>query len=373
MFRNTKIEINLDAIGYNIQQLQSRIGKSKFMAVLKADGYGHGSVPIAKKAVECGVDYLAVALLEEALVLRENGIDNDIPILVLGRVSARYAAIAANNHITLTIFQKEWFNDLQEDELTVPLHVHLKIDSGMGRAGVRTEEELQDVITKCEQYDQIKLAGVYTHFATADEVKSTYFDLQVERFERLLTLFSPQVANQLIIHIGNSAAGIQYPETMRHYTRFGISLYGLYPSHSIKQLQHVRLKPALSLKSELVHIKKLPKNEKISYSATYETASTEWIGTVPIGYGDGWSRRLQGFHVLINGKEMPIVGRICMDYMMVKLDQRYEIGTEVVLIGKQLKKTITADDVANYLDTINYEVTCQLTKRIPRQYIQSIS
>src|SRR5699024_3064826 len=174
---------------------------------------------------------------------------------------------------------------------------------------------------------------------------------------------------ELIVHIGNSAAGIQYPEKMRQYTRFGISMYGLYPSAAIRELDHVKLKPALSLKSTLVHIKKLPVGEGISYSTTYRTESEEWVGTIPIGYGDGWSRRLQGFHVLIDGKKMPIVGRVCMDFTMVRLDQPYEVGTEVVLIGEQNGNTIEADDVADYLDTINYEITCQLTSRIPRVYV----
>lgn len=368
IFRNTIAEINLDAIGYNIEQLQSRIGESKFIAVLKADGYGHGSVPIAKKAVESGVDFLAVALLEEAITLRENGIDKDIPILVLGRVSAKYAQVASEQNISLTIFQEEWFNELQEDQLTAPLHVHLKIDSGMGRSGVRTTEEIESVVNKLKDRQDVQLEGVYTHFATADEVKSPYYDLQVDRFEQLLNVLDALIDQKLIVHIGNSAAGIQYPEQMRHYTRFGISLYGMYPSDQIRQLDHVELKPALSLKSEIVHVKKVPKDEGISYGTTYKTEDEEWIATIPIGYGDGWNRRLQGFHVLVDGKLMPIVGRVCMDFTMVKLDQPYDVGTEVVLIGEQDGEVIEADDLANHLDTINYEITCQLTKRIPRIY-----
>lgn len=369
MFRSTRAEINLDAIGYNIEQLQSRIGDSKFIAVLKADGYGHGSVPIAKKAIESGVDFLAVALLEEAITLRENGIDKEIPILVLGRVSARYAQIAAEQNISLTIFQEEWFNELPAQNLTTPINVHLKIDSGMGRSGVRTTEEIEKVVNKLNERKDVRLEGVYTHFATADEVKSSYFDLQIDRFEQRLNELNDLVEDELIVHIGNSAAGIQYPEKMRQYTRFGISLYGLYPSNDIRQLEHVQLKPALSLKSELVHVKKLPKDEGVSYSTTYRTQGEEWIGTIPIGYGDGWTRKLQDFYVLVDGKKMPIVGRICMDFMMVKLDKRYDVGTEVVLIGEQKDNKIEADDVANYLETINYEVTCMLTSRIPRIYV----
>lgn len=369
IFRNTRAEINLDAIGYNIEQLQARVGKSKFIAVLKSNGYGHGSVQVAKKAIDCGVDYLAVALLEEAIELRESGIDKHIPILVLGRVSARHAQIAARENITLTIFQDEWFEELTPETLLSPVCVHLKIDSGMGRSGVRTKEEIEHVIKRLEARQDVQLEGVYTHFATADEVNSRYFDLQVERFEQLLKTLNNLFDKKLIVHVGNSAAGIQYPEKMRHYTRFGISLYGLYPSKDIRRLNYVKLKPALSLKSELVHVKKLPRNEGVSYSATYRTEEDEWIGTIPIGYGDGWSRKLQGFYVLVDGKKMPIVGRICMDFTMIKLDKRYAIGTEVVLIGEQKGKTIEADDVARYLDTINYEVTCQLTARIPRIYV----
>lgn len=371
LFRNTRAEINLDAIGYNIEQLQSRIEDSKFFAVLKADGYGHGSVAIAKKAIESGVDYLSVALLEEALTLRENGIDKKIPILVLGRVSAEYVQIAAEQNISLTIFQEEWFKELPEKTLHTPIKVHLKIDSGMGRSGVRTPEEIEQIVNKLEKHRDVRLEGVYTHFATADEIESPYFTLQINRFEKLLKVLDLLVdGKNLVVHVGNSAAGIQYPEQMRHYTRFGISLYGLYPSKSIRQLGHVHLQPALSLKSELVHVKKLPKNEGVSYSTTYSTENEEWIGTIPIGYGDGWTRKLQGFYVLVDGKKMPIVGRICMDFTMVKLDKSYDIGTEVVLIGEQKGSKIEADDVADYLDTINYEITCQLTSRIPRKYVQ---
>lgn len=367
LFRETWAEINLAAIGYNIEQLKSRIGDSKFIAVLKSDGYGHGSVQVANKAIESGVDYLAVALLEEAMTLRENGID--VPILVLGRVSAQYAQIAAENNIALTIYQEDWFNELPDEILGAKLNVHLKIDSGMGRSGVRSVDEIECVVTKLKQREDIRLEGVYTHFATADEVKSPYFDLQIERFEQLLAELNKLIDQELIVHIGNSAAGIQYPEKMRQYTRFGISMYGLYPSAAIRELDHVTLKPALSLKSKLVHVKKLPVGEGISYSTTYRTEGEEWVGTIPIGYGDGWSRRLQGFHVLIDGKKMPIVGRVCMDFTMVRLDQPYEVGTEVILIGEQNGNTIEADDLADYLDTINYEITCQLTSRIPRVYV----
>src|SRR5699024_614597 len=162
-----------------------------------------------------------------------------------GRVSGEFAHLAAEQNISLTMFQEEWFNDLPEDSLTKPLKIHLKIDSGMGRSGIRTTEEIESIVEKLKTRQDVQLEGVYTHFATADEVKSRYFELQVERFEQSLQDLNELIENELIVHIGNSAAGIQYPEKMRHFTRFGISLYGLYPSHDIRQLKHVDLKPAL--------------------------------------------------------------------------------------------------------------------------------
>ena len=370
-FRNTWAEINLSAIGYNIQQLKKLLPKDrKMMAVVKSDGYGHGSVEVAKIAIEQGVDFLMVALLEEAVKLRNHGITK--PILVVGRVPPMYADIAADLNITLTVFQAEWLRPIKHKRFRNKLKVHLEFETGMNRTGIGSFEELESIVNEIKQMDHVEITGCYTHFATADDINSQHFTMQKERYEQMLRHLTNLYPKPLITHIGNSAAGIQYPEQMLQYTRFGVSIYGLYPSKEIRALNKVDLKQAFSLYSELIQVKKVKAGEFVGYGATYVAQEDEWIGTVPIGYGDGWRRELSGFHVLINGKRMPIVGRICMDVMMVKLDQPYEVGQKVTLIGKSKDAVIEMDDVADYLGTINYEIPCMITSRIPRKYIKTL-
>ncbi|WP_101933373.1 alanine racemase [Virgibacillus dokdonensis] len=365
--RNTWIEIELDAIAYNIKQIQKKLPKeTKVMAVVKANGYGHGSVQIAKQALQAGSDYLAVALLEEAIKLREVSIK--APILVLGWVPPESAIVAARYGITLTVFQQEWLEQIKGYTFSPPLHLHLKVDTGMGRIGIRTEQELKDISQALNENNSIYLTGVFTHFSTADESESTYFDEQRTRFKNTLSQLKELRMEKINVHIGNSASAIRLPEAMYDFVRFGISMYGLYPSQEIKVKGEIELKQAFSLHSRLVHVKKINPGDCVSYGCTYQAEAEEWIGTLPIGYGDGWLRKMQGFSVLVDGKRMPIVGRICMDQTMIKLDQAYPIGTKVTLIGCQNDACISMDEVSNYAETINYEIPCILNDRIPRIY-----
>nr|WP_222619020.1 alanine racemase [Ornithinibacillus hominis] len=369
MYRDTWIEINLQAIKYNIMQIKEKLPQdSNIIAVVKANAYGHGIVPIAQKAIKSGANGLAVALLEEAITLRKASIT--APILVLGGVPAVYAPIAAKNHITLTVFQEDWLKEVNELTLEQPLYVHLKLDTGMGRIGVRTEEELVGMLQEIEKNRDINLTGIFTHFATADESDLAYYHEQTKRMEQLLTLFKQYWKESITIHVGNSAASIRFPESMHNSIRFGISMYGLYPSKYVKEENHISLKPAFSLHSKLIHVKSIKPGESVSYGRTYVAEEDEWIGTIPIGYGDGWNRKLQGMSVLVNGKRMPIVGRICMDQMMIRLDKSYPIGTKVTLIGEQGNDCIEMDEVAAYLDTISYEIPCMINERVPRIYIE---
>ncbi|TQS76417.1 alanine racemase [Ornithinibacillus gellani] len=367
LYRGTWVEINLQHIEYNIKQLQKKLpSETEVIAVVKANAYGHGSVPVAKRALRAGAKALAVALLEEAMELREAGIT--APILVLGWVAPTFATVAAANQITLTYFQKEWL-----DELELPsgmeLPVHMKWDTGMGRIGIRTTDELLTNLTALQQHPSVKLTGVFTHFATADEADLTYYHQQMNRFEALLTVFREQWRKPIAIHTGNSAASIRFPNDMQNYVRFGVSMYGMYPSQVVKKEREIDLKPAFSLHSTLIHVKQVPKGNGISYGKTYATEETEWVGTIPIGYGDGWNRKLQGFYVLVNGEKQSIIGRICMDMLMVRLDHPYAVGTKVTLIGIQEEAEIETDDIATYLDTINYEITCMINQRVPRKYM----
>lgn len=367
MFRNTKAVIDLAAIGYNIRQLQNLLPKGrKMMGVVKADGYGHGSVAVARKLIEANVDYLMVALLEEAMHLRKHGIDT--PILVVGRVQAEHAQLAAENNITLNVFEADWLESLAGEVFQKPLSIHVEFETGMNRTGIVTKEDLASLVNAVKKHPNIQITGAFTHFATADDIESQHYKQQVIRYESLLEELTNLYPYPIMTHTGNSAAGIQYPKQMKQYTRFGVAIYGLYPSRQIKMLDHVELKAAFSLYSELMQVKKVPKGSYIGYGAHYEAEEDMWVGTIPIGYGDGWSRALQGFHVLVNGRKMPIIGRVCMDSMMVKLDKAYEVGEKVTLIGRDGAETIEMDDLSNYLNTINYEIPCMLTSRIPRLY-----
>ncbi|MBY7142387.1 alanine racemase [Virgibacillus sp. NKC19-3] len=366
-YRDTWVEVNLDAIAYNIEQMKEKLPESSnIIAVVKADGYGHGSVPVAKRALEAGANALAVALLEEALVLRKAGIEASI--LVLGRTPPEAAPVAADQDITLTFFQEEWLREVETYKLDKNLKVHMKWDTGMGRIGIRNQKELKQMLDALNENPSIYLTGVFTHFATADEEDLTYFYEQKERFDAFLAFFKEYWPYEVAIHIGNSAASIRLPEDMYDFIRFGISMYGLYPSGAVKAKGEIDLKQAFSLHSRLISVKRIAPGESVSYGATYTAKQCEWIGTIPIGYGDGWIRKLQGASVLVDGKRMPIVGRICMDQTMIQLDREYPIGTKVTLIGAQDGDVIDMDEIANYVDTINYEIPCIINNRVPRIY-----
>lgn len=367
-YRNTWVEIDLAAIRHNIKALTAlQPDQTKALAVVKADGYGHGSVQVAKAVIEAGTTHLMVALLEEAMTLREHGIT--VPIIVITRVQPQHAPIAAANDIILTVYAADWINEAAKQAYTKPLQTHMEFETGMGRTGVQSKGQINELVAAYNETTDILLTGVYTHFATADEKDPGYFKEQSANFTNLLNHLQSVYNHELIVHTGNSAAGIQFPEKMNHYTRFGIATYGQYPSTHIQALRNIELREAFALYSELIQVKQIAAGECVSYGATYCATEAEWIGTIPIGYADGWTRKLQGFHVLVNGKKMPIVGRICMDAMMIKLDGPYEVGTKVTLIGTDGTEKITVDDVANYIGTINYEVTCMISKRVPREYI----
>lgn len=367
-YRETWAEVNLDAIGYNVQQMKQKLPEeTKMFAVVKADGYGHGAAEVAKRALKAGADALAVALLEEALELREAGIT--VPILVFGWVAPEDTPIAADHQLTLTFFQKEWMEQVKLYQFAQPLKLNMKWDTGMGRVGIRTETELEELVDELADAPNVRLTGIYTHFATADEQDLTYFKRQQARFQSLWQTFHKRWRSPVAIHIGNSAASIRFPDDMYHFIRFGIAMYGLYPSETVKQEDMIDLKQAFSLHSRLIHVKQIDAGESVSYGATHTAEKPEWIGTIPIGYADGWIRKLQGFEVLVGGKRMPIVGRICMDQTMIHLDKEYPIGTKVTLIGKQGNEAISMDEVARYLDTINYEIPCNIGKRVPRIYV----
>jgi alanine racemase len=364
-YRDTWAEINLDAIKSNINAFQNHLPiDTGIIAVVKANAYGHGAIQAAEAAVEGGAARLAVALLDEAILLRKAGLK--VPIHVLGWVHPKDVQVAAEHHIELTVFQAEWLIEVKK-MISTPVKLHVKIDTGMGRLGTTTFTELKEISNEINQSKWMIFEGVFTHFATADEPNSSLFYKQHERFQEALTLLEELESTPNIIHTSNSAAAIQLPEKSYHFIRLGISMYGLQPSPEL--VPPFQLQEAFSLHSRLTHVKQVEKGATVSYGATYEASQTEWIGTIPIGYADGWIRKI-GTHgeVIVDGERAPIIGRICMDQMMIRLPKKMNIGTKVTLIGSQQNEHISIDDLAKQLETINYEIPCMISNRVPRVF-----
>ncbi|WP_394236587.1 alanine racemase [Niallia oryzisoli] len=366
-YRDTWAEVNLDNIYYNVESLKNILPNNvALFAVVKANAYGHGDIQVARTAIRAGASYLAVALIDEAIALRKKGLTE--PVLVLGASRPENAALAAEYDITLTVFQKEWIDKAVEFlKDSKPLKLHIKVDTGMGRIGVKTKQELREVESAIRTNSCFYLEGVFTHFATADQLDRTYYEQQLASFTKLVESFEQRPE---MVHSSNSAAALRYPESYFNGVRFGISMYGLSPSTEIETVLPYPLKEAFSLRTKLVHVKELQKGENVGYGATYEAKAQEWIGTLPIGYADGWIRKLSRQAVLVNGKRASITGRICMDQMMIKLPSYVPVGTEVTLIGRQGNELISVNEIADVLETINYEVTCMMSNRIPRVYLQ---
>ncbi len=365
-FRPTKAIIDLSAIRYNIENLRKHLHADvEIIAVVKANAYGHGDIQVAKVAIEAGATMLAVATPEEALHVRE-AIENT-PILILGAVPESFAPFAAEHNITLTVFTTEWVNEVSKTskDFKKPLKVHIKVDSGMGRIGVRTEKEVKAVYDAIILANNIEVDGIFTHFATADEEDTVQYNHQVKLFKELVQTLPEKPR---LVHAANTAASLVKENVQFDAVRFGISMYGLAPSPYVEKNLPYELHPALSLVSELVYVKKIAKGDTISYGGTYVAQQEEWVGTIPVGYADGVIRGLSGQEVLVDGMRAPIIGRICMDQCMIKLPRKMTVGEKVVLIGKQQQDEIRIQEWADRLHTIVYEIPCMLSSRVPRVY-----
>ncbi|WP_334331751.1 MULTISPECIES: alanine racemase [unclassified Companilactobacillus] len=362
--RPAYVEVNLTNLKQNLQNELNAVPKgTKVFAVVKANAYGHGLVKVAKSEIEFGAAGLCVATLDEGLEIRNSGVS--APILVLGIVPVEYAKVAARADISLTVGNLDWL------EVAVKLHVtnlkvHLGIDSGMGRIGF---QEKADLVEACnflnDHRDAFIPEGLFTHFATADSPDEKYFEKQVQDFKEMTSDLPTKFT---YVHCANSATALWHQDLAVNMVRYGLALYGLNPSGTDITKLPFKLEPALSLYSELVFVKKIKAGQSVGYGATYTAKEDEWIGTIPIGYEDGWLRRMQGCDVLINGVRCQSVGRVCMDQFMVRLPKELPVGTKVTLIGKDGDEEITATDAAKYADTISYEILCCLSERLPRVY-----
>lgn len=366
-FRPTKAIVNLDAIQSNIKSLKSYLkSETSIMAVVKADGYGHGDIEIARSALKAGADSLAVATPDEAIKLRQSGISSDI--LVMAPSPVAFARIAADLQITVSVSCDQWLKTalIEQESFIKPLKIHMKIDCGMGRTGLRDVKVLQAIDEITSQSNNVILDGVFMQFSCADDQDATRTNEQFEQFMKFVQLLRQKPR---LVHVSNSAATFLYPQYALDAVRVGITMYGITSSEFVQKHIPFPLERSLSIESELSVVKLLEKGSTISYGATYKTIGDEWIGTIPMGYADGLQRNLSGQEVLINGERMPIVGAICMDQCMVKLTREMKEGERVVLIGKQGEEEITFEEWATRLNTISYEVVVSIGERIPRQYL----
>lgn len=367
--RPTRVLIDLQAIAHNTKQLRRLVPNAAMMAVVKADAYGHGAVPVARTVLAAGAQWLAVARVEEGLQLREAGIT--APILILGYVAPAQAAVVVAHNLRPAIWDLRLGRALSEAAVAAqrPAPVHLKVDTGMGRVGVQPTEALE-VARALAALPGIEVEGVFTHLAVADEPENPFTQVQLNAFHDVVSQLRAAGMPVPMAHACNSAGLMLHPEAHYGLVRAGIVLYGMPPNPAVSW--PVELRPALTWRTEVAMVKELPPGSPISYGSTYHTSGMERIATLPVGYADGYSRLLSNKgEVLIHGRRCPVVGRVCMDQIMVRVpsDMAVAPGDEVVLIGEQEGERITATDLANWIGTINYEVLCDIGKRVPRCYL----
>jgi alanine racemase len=369
----TWAEINLDAITENFNNIKKQT-TSRIMAVIKADAYGHGIKEVASVLKDAGADYFGVATADEALELRKLGIDIDI--LTLGVIFNEDYHTMIENDICMTVVSRDDAEKMSEIavKLNKKARIHIKLDTGMGRIGFVAGYDDKKILKEIEYISclkGIKIEGIYSHMSRADEYDKTYSMEQFEKFKKLISLLEDAGIDIPIKHIANSAALLTMKETHLDMVRLGIAVYGLLPSCETKA-ENITLKPAMMLKTKVTHIKTIMHESPISYGGNYKAKAGQKIATIAIGYADGFSRILSGkAKVLVNGHFADVVGNICMDQSMIDVTHidNINIGDEVIIFGSDGNNTITVDSVAHLLGTINYEVVCSVSRRVPRAYI----
>lgn len=362
----TKLEENIKSI---LQLMRSNRSHADYMAVVKADGYGHGAVEVSRCATSLGVKWLGVAIPEEGMELRLAGIKE--AILILGPIDTSEAELVVEYDLIPTVFSKDILLLLNRlgARHKKPVPVHIKLDTGMGRIGIGEDGELLDFLSTLRGLPYIDPQGVFTHFATSDEIDRSFTLDQSKRFEDMLSLCRAQGFSFKYIHAANSAAAIGHPDSHFDLVRVGISMYGYCPAY---QRDLLNLVPILEWHTKVMHIKEVDIDTPISYGCTFTTRSKTKVGTLPVGYADGYNRLMSNRgHVLIGGKKAPIIGRICMDQTMVDITHipNVRVGDDVILMGRQLERSITAEDIAVLCNTIPYEVLTGISKRVDRIYI----
>jgi len=349
-------EVNLSKLRQNIRDIKARLSPdTKFMAIVKADGYGHGAVEVSRAVLEEGVAYLGVAWIGEARQLRSAGIT--APILLLSEPARETASEIVTLNVTQTVYTDSFVEALAlaAEIAGKTVCVHVKVDTGMGRIGVQPENACA-LIRKIKTFPGLKLEGVFTHFACADDPDDPYTWVQFSRFKRVLKSIAEENIPVALTHAANSAATINFPETHLNLVRVGLAMY----------------QDVLTFKSRVAFVKEVPANFSISYGATYKTGVPTRVATLSVGYADGYSRRLSGKGMVIIGrKKYPVIGRVCMDMTVVDVGRDpIAMGEEVILIGQKDGQKIAVKQIAEDTDTIEYEVLCGIGKRVPRVYVR---
>lgn len=371
-YHRSFVRVDLAAIRSNFDALKDVLRPEiKTMAIIKANAYGHGSVRVAKE-LESKADYFAVAALEEAMELRENGIKT--PILILAYTSPSQYEELINNDIITTIYSLDEAKLLSKaaEKLGKKAVIHIAVDTGMGRIGFSDNEESAGIIEIISDLPFIEIEGIFTHFACADISDKTSALNQKERFDKFISLLESRNINIPIKHASNSAAIIDL-DCRYDMVRMGISLYGLYPSDEVAT-DRIKLTPAMEVVSHVIHIKDVEPGIGISYGHTYVTAEKRRIATVCIGYADGFNRAFSNKgYVLINGKKAPITGRVCMDQIMVDVTDIDDVcvGDDVIIMGESCGATITAEELGEMCGSFNYEVICTFMPRVTRVYYEN--
>ncbi|HOJ11902.1 MAG TPA: alanine racemase [Clostridiales bacterium] len=366
-------EINLDNIAHNVREIRRIVNsRADILGVVKADAYGHGAIEVVNTLLDNGVSHLAVSMLDEAIQLRLHGID--VPILILSYTDPVRAEEIIKYNVTQTVFSHDLARALSDTAVKMgrKVKIHIKIDTGMTRVGFMPGYNAIKNVVEISKLPGIIIEGLFTHFASADEEDKSYTYTQFERFMSICTELQRIGVYIPVKHVANSAAIIDFPEMHMDMVRAGIILYGHYPSDCVDK-KKISLKPAMSLKANVILVKDVEPSTPISYGLTYTTRHLSKIATIPIGYADGYSRLLSGkAEVLVNGDPAPIVGTICMDQCMIdvtNMKKEVKVGDEVVLFGKQGGNEIKVEEIASLIGTINYEIISVMGKRIPRVYL----
>lgn len=373
--RPTWTEINLENLAFNFRSVKNFVGDSiEYMAVVKADAYGHGAVACARKLETEGIDWFGVALPEEGFELRQNGVKT--PILCLGSFWTGQESFLLENDLTPVIYQKEAaekFNRAAAGK-NFKAKIHVKVDTGMGRIGVRFDE-LKEFVEVLKPLENLSVEGVMTHFAAADNLRENDFtDAQIKRFDESLKIFEANGFRPKYKDLANSPGAVAHENSRGNMVRIGGILYGLDGDVLPKEIVKPELKPVMSLRSRIAHLKNVPKNETIGYSRTFLTERDSVIASIPIGYDDGYSRSLSNRgRVIVNGFFAPVVGRVSMDWTIIDVTEipYVKINDEVTLIGSQNGLTVLAEELAEKTGTISYEITCGINRRVTRKYVGS--